>query len=241
MNIGKWLFTCLVLQKVINNEANLLVKTCIEYILNTIQPQWMSQIVTNFEIGLKYPVVMVNNLTEFQNKVRFDVVIINTSLLSVEEFLSWNRQKEYFNPKATYILFSQNISSKPFQILAKHFLKSAYILDGNLSIYSYHPYRYENVDNPDITPIKIGECHTHYIKVIPENCNMLWRNTTVKVGYRVVEPYTTGNSDGLENIFLIQVQQILKTKLTGIRLYNYEHESVKLKNSVFQFFLLQTF
>lgn len=235
MNIGKWLFTCLVLQKVINNQGNLLVKTCIEYILNTIQPQWMSQIVTNFEIGLKYPVVIVNNLTEFQNKVRFDVVIINTSLLSVEEFLSWNRQKENFNPKATYIFLSENISRKPFQILAKHFLKSAYILDGNLSIYSYYPYRYENVDNPDTTPIKIGECHSPYIKV-PENCNMLWRNTTVKVGYRVVEPYTTKNRDGLENTFLIQVQQILKTKLIGIQLYNYENESVKLNNLVFQFF-----
>lgn len=219
MNISKWWFPYLVLLKVINNQANSPVKTCIEYLLNTIQPQWMSQILTNFEIGLKYPVVIVNNLTEFQKSplanVRFDVVIMNTSLLSVEDFLTWNRQKEYFNSKATYILLSQNISSNPFQILANHFLKSAYILDGNLSIYSYHPYRYENVDKPDTTPVKIGECYSHYIKV-PENYNVLWRNTTVKVGYRVVEPYTTENGDGLENMFLSLVQQILKTQLTGI-------------------------
>lgn len=227
---GKWLFTCVVLLKVINNQANSPVKSCIENILDTIQPLWMSQILTNFETGLKYPVVITNNVTTFEKSplanVRYDVVIINTSLLSIEDFLTWNSKKEYFNPAATYILLTPNISSKPFKILAKHYIKSAYILDSNSSIYTYHPYEYENVDDPDISPVKIGECHSNYIK-IPDNYNLLWRNTTVKVAYRIIEPYTTKNSDGLEDIFLILVQQTLKTKLTKKQIhFNYEHNTV---------------
>lgn len=206
----------IVLVRIIESPSSPLLIECIHNILDRNSYSRKQNILINFDLFLKYPVIKIKETTEVEKRIfvstRFSTIIIDARILNLTDFILWDFKRELFNPKVNYVILTELISSKIFKLFAKLYIASVLIIDKNFSLFSYNPYIYESADDPDVTPIKIGDCPD-----IPEDVMKLtthvpkyWRNTTLKVCSRVMEPYTTEKDDGLENKLLRLIQQRLK-------------------------------
>lgn len=211
------IFACLIVSNYVLGIERL--EDCLNYMLDEYSGINSAKILQNFDVALKHPAYKMKGVhRQLFHGTRFDLVIIRGNQSDLQAFARWNHRRQFFNPKASYIVTANNASREIFRLFSTFYMTKVYVIDNSLDVYTYNPYRNESVDNPDTTPIKIGDCSRKFpnVTLFLENSSKFWRNTTLRVCLRILAPYTTAENDGLEDLFMQLVQRTLKFKRKSI-------------------------
>lgn len=189
-------------------------------------------VVTNFVELLRgnVPWMTVQNTSEIKCLLimcpKINAYILDLRHESSEELLNHLAANHMFNPTALFAIFINSIEKFNLHVLANRYVDKVLLLDKNGSIFSYFPYKYGNVNNPDLALIKIGLCNSSQelnLAAIGHRPKT-WENTTVNVLFRVTAPYVTGNNDGMEENCIKLFKKYLKVNASieylqfGVRL-----------------------
>lgn len=174
-----------------------------------------------FYYSSNVPVIIQSfqNVKEFQYKLT-DSYIINVD--DVDEFVKIIQiisVQETFNPRARTVVIIQQITPQLFTILNKMLIRNVVILENRLfNIYTYFPYEMEDFNRPQTAPKWINRCINGKLqndnKLFPEKLPKLWRNSTLHVGYLLLEPFVIClNCDTIMPGFEIDVMNVLQSIL----------------------------
>ncbi|CAH0557595.1 unnamed protein product [Brassicogethes aeneus] len=88
----------------------------------------------------------------------------------------------------------------------------------SMKLYTYFPYKYENVHQPNLEIHYLNECLDNKRNIFPSKIPKLWRNTTLNLGYIEIPPYVevvdNKEINGFEVYVYKALQSILKFKIT---------------------------
>lgn len=166
------------------------------------------------------PVVVIRSgpkkYQNFDNQ-KPDTYLISLENENLEEILEEWSSVESFNPQAKFwFIFETKFPAKIFKIVSKFFLQNVRLVTPTGQVYTYSPYKHENVANPDTTPIFLGNCQN--LGQFSVNLPKFWRNTTVRVLTKCLLPYVDCSDlkAGLESQILDLIQAFVKFKIRQI-------------------------
>lgn len=111
----------------------------------------------------------------------------------------------------------------PFEFLAENYIDNVLVFTETGSIFTYFPYKFGNIKNPDLEAIQIGSCHNTNDVSITKKETKNWKNSTLRAILRVTTPYVNGDGNGVEEKLLQLIQNQLKFKMS----YEYLEFGVK--------------
>ncbi|KAH1017374.1 hypothetical protein HUJ05_008021 [Dendroctonus ponderosae] len=174
--------------------------------------------VTNFVQNLNgnLPWMTVENTSEVNCLLnlcpKINLYILDLRHVSSEDCVNHLVANYMFNPTALFVIFINSIKEFNLYFLARRYVDKVLLLDKDGQIFSYFPYKYGNVNNPDLAPINIGLCNSTQeinLNSIGQKAKS-WENTTINVLFRVTAPYVTGNNDGMEENCIKLFKKYLK-------------------------------
>ncbi|RZC36375.1 Lig chan domain containing protein [Asbolus verrucosus] len=156
------------------------------------------------------PIVVIKDSPEqFKNfgNWKHDAYWINLDHTNLTDVLQKWSKKEFFNARAKFLIFTDDpVNEDLFDVLAKFYIINVVIVGASKEIYTYFPYKYENIAKPDTTPVRLAHCH------FSEKLPKFWRNTTVKLLTKCISPYVKcfEKIAGLEMDIIRLLQQMLQ-------------------------------
>ncbi|EFA02174.1 hypothetical protein TcasGA2_TC007830 [Tribolium castaneum] len=170
----------------------------------------------------KQPVVVLRgvpkNLQNFDAWKPETYLILAPNATVLEQMLEKWSTIESFNPRAKFWLLTHwhEIKPKTLTILAKFYIVNVAIVTRTGQVFTYYPYKYENIAQPDTKPVLLGQCDN--VPSFPDKLPKFWRNTTVQVLTKCLLPYVDCSDldQGLETQIFDLVQEFLKFKVRRI-------------------------
>lgn len=107
-----------------------------------------------------------------------------------------------------------NTEQVPFQFLAEKYIENVVVFTENGSIFTYFPYKFGNIKDPDLEAIQIGSCHNTNGVSITKKETKNWENSTLRAILRVTTPYVNGDGNGVEEKLLQLFQNQLKFNMS---------------------------
>ncbi|XP_060524548.1 uncharacterized protein LOC132700964 [Cylas formicarius] len=197
-------------------------------------------VVTNSAIKINH-VPVVNIDQRFNHPVSLHSrklsYVFNLKNQKVLDAFAFHLTRGNFEPRALYIILVFTISETPFTLLAKNFVYRVYVVDDNFTVFTYSPYRYENIGYPELSYLELGNCNdpfqgTNYTKSVSAYPSK-WRNTTLRVFYRIVKPFVFGNGNGFEELLVNEVVAHLGMKL-NTRIEYHTFQGIVTANGTYQ-------
>ncbi|KAF7269452.1 hypothetical protein GWI33_017503 [Rhynchophorus ferrugineus] len=184
-----------------------ILKSCIEKLLLDIDRTSGCTPLTNIHVNIDIiPKIIYNreleNLTlTYIHKPVYIFDIRTSKLLS--SFL-WYFKNGYFEVRAFYIVILPKITKKFLNILAQQYACNLYVIQDDFRVFTYFPYRFENILEPDLAPVYVGSClkPNQMKNTEVSRYPKLWRNSTIRTYERVVFPFITENGRGIEQRYL---------------------------------------
>ncbi|XP_060524455.1 uncharacterized protein LOC132700895 [Cylas formicarius] len=139
----------------------------------------------------------------------------------------------YFEPRSLFIFLVSAIDESFLSQLAKYYIGKVYLINQNLEIYTYRPYKSENVHNPDLTPLYVKACQqlAENITLEPFAYPKKWRNTTLIIYLRNLTPFVILKGIyGFEVNFTSKVAECIGMKLRKIG-HSHTFQGIKVNGS----------
>lgn len=226
------LISCLILKTDAIIAKNYMTNSdCIPEISNLLRNS-TNLVLINFDSKINFPAIRydLNGFNGQTKKVFGDYVIELNDNETISDSLNIN----YLNTRAKFLIFLEKprLVDDTFRTLSQHFIYDVFIVNDN-KIFTYFPYKYENVNEPEIKPFLITECKRDVGMNYFHNFNWnklpkLWRNTTANIGWIHIPPYTMCYYDcelvGIE----FDLLRILKEKL----MFNISESATRYESNI---------
>lgn len=127
---------------------------------------------------------------------KMDVVILSGGINHLENIFNKIIHKTYFNPRAYFLIIITDLYTEIFNIISKYFIQYVIFIYANnttLNLYTYQPFKLENIHEKRHTFTYVGECLTitkETFNAIPRNSPTVWRNSTIRLVCFHMPPYT---------------------------------------------------
>lgn len=219
------------------NDENLINHTCFEKIANIIRNLTNLGII-NDNLQLNSPIIRYdrNGFNRQTDKLNGDYII----RLNDNETITDSFNLFHLNSRSKFIIIANTTQyiDDIFRILSQHFIYNVIILYDK-KIFTYFPYKYENFNVPDIKPYPIIECdrnesNTNIFALFSNNkLPKLWRNTTLKIGWVYLPPYTNCYYNCKLNGIEFDLLKILSEKL----MFKISKTAIRYRGNYFYFLI----
>ena len=161
---------------------------------------------------MQRPVVVIRGGPEkFRNfDTRKASTYLLTSSIDLENTLDRWSQSDFFNPRAKFWILNTTPTRQFFKILAKFYIVDVRVVTTTSQVYTYDPYKFQSVSNPDTNPIHLGGCQNP--DQHSQNLPKFWQNTTLKIITKCMTPYVNcvRRIAGIEPAIFTLIQRKLK-------------------------------
>lgn len=160
---------------------------------------WNKNVTDLKEIVSKYPTQVYHSRGKtfrvlLNIFIKFSAYVIVVKTTNLEDNLKVLASMIRFNPRAKFIIILEgSVSINIWRILVRYYIINVVVVQTeDLELFTYFPYKYENLREPDLETFNLGSCWDHdtskgslSLEKIPKQ----WRNTTIIVAYMPLKPY----------------------------------------------------
>ncbi|XP_076268698.1 uncharacterized protein LOC143201479 [Rhynchophorus ferrugineus] len=177
---------------------------CIRKLLSNYKPQITESLTTNVNLNafLVKPQISIDLRTSAVIFPKENVFVLRLDTWSEMELFYEQVGRRKFHPRSKYIFFVETIQQIDvksfFKRLAEKYICQVLLVQ-EMEVYTFYPYKYENLKKPDTEPFYLGYCldldaNILNVPIYPS----LWRNSTNRIYFKITPPYADENFQGIE-------------------------------------------
>lgn len=192
--------------------------------------------ILNSTVVLNYQLIRENYMNNVQY-VPAQVYILKTSPQEIESLIFSFRNYVYTDTRNVFVYILSDLDDSVLKILVKYYMYKSFIMHNN-SMFTYNPYYRENLhEHNNLIFYKIGECtkgkfissEKPLFDILPKK----WRNTTLKIVYKLTEPFIFNTREGTDVLILQFIQRNLNFKYEMLEVRTEEEIKNALKNELY--------